>query len=80
MCAKILYMKTQLQPAVDDILGRGFDLWIWTPPHGWVRHHIQIVGYDPERGWQIYSRTLPSEWIPLDMWRALEDQELVVPR
>jgi hypothetical protein len=64
--------------APDDVLGKSFTFRDRSQP-GWVvARTVEVVAYDPERGWKLWGQGFDSPWIPFDLWQQLLEEGVLV--
>lgn len=63
----------------DRMLG---STWIFfhCGPRRTVRHRVEVVAYDPERGWKLVGAGFAAAWVPKLMWHMLLNEGVLVPR
>lgn len=62
----------------DELLGRSFTFYA----HGRyiVKHHVEVVAFDPQRGLKLAGSGFSPAWIQAGMWKRLLREGVLVAR
>lgn len=66
--------------ATDDILGRSYTFWDRSEAGYVVSRTVEVVGFDPSRGWKLGGSGFEPTWVPFDLWERLLEEEVLVIR
>lgn len=56
--------------SIDSMLGREFIFNDITSTYT-ISRQVTVVGFDPDKGWRLWSAIHGSTWVPRSMWRRL---------